>query len=205
VLGAIAPGVARGLKLRHDHGSNYMSGDFQDEIECLGIEASPSFVREPRGQRRSRALHPNLTRGRSGRGGRSKYPPAEPGALRCEPLKAAIAASHVTLIGLIASPKHWKQPVLAPSRALTNRTSFAPCFASAACVHLPIKARERFSAVPPFISKHAQRAALKRALSTITWSKTMQTMCSVRSKRSEKRSIGRKVTATPLLPLASGT
>src|SRR5258705_7050656 len=45
----IAPGVARGLKLRHDHGSNYMSGDFQDEIECLGIEASPSFVREPEG------------------------------------------------------------------------------------------------------------------------------------------------------------
>ena len=35
-FGAIAPGVARGLKLRHDHGSNYMSGDFQDEIECLG-------------------------------------------------------------------------------------------------------------------------------------------------------------------------
>jgi hypothetical protein len=31
--------VARGLRLRHDHGSNYMSGDFQDEIECLGIEA----------------------------------------------------------------------------------------------------------------------------------------------------------------------
>jgi hypothetical protein len=73
----------------------------------------------------------------------SKYPPAEPGALRFEPLKAAVAASHVTLIGLIASPQHWKQPVLAPSRALTNRTSFAPCFASAACVHLPIKARER--------------------------------------------------------------
>jgi transposase InsO family protein len=39
-FGAIAPGVARGLKLRRDHGSNYMSGDFQDEIECLGIEAS---------------------------------------------------------------------------------------------------------------------------------------------------------------------
>jgi putative transposase len=46
---AIAPGVARGLKLRHDHSSNYMSGDFQDKIECLGIEASPSFVREPEG------------------------------------------------------------------------------------------------------------------------------------------------------------
>ena len=25
------------------------AGDFQDEIECLGIEASPSFVREPEG------------------------------------------------------------------------------------------------------------------------------------------------------------
>src|SRR5471030_3310299 len=46
-FGSISPGVARGLKLRHDHGSNYMSGDFQDEIKCLGIEASPSFVREP--------------------------------------------------------------------------------------------------------------------------------------------------------------
>jgi len=34
-FGAIAPGVARGLKLRHDHGSNYMAGDFQDEIKCL--------------------------------------------------------------------------------------------------------------------------------------------------------------------------
>jgi hypothetical protein len=42
--------VARGLKLRHDHGSDYMSGDFQDEIECPGIEASPSFVREPEGK-----------------------------------------------------------------------------------------------------------------------------------------------------------
>ncbi len=54
-FGSIAPGVARGLKLRHDHGSNYMSGDFQDEIKCLGIEASPSFVREPEGNGVARA------------------------------------------------------------------------------------------------------------------------------------------------------
>ena len=63
-FGAIAPGVARGLKLRHDHGSNYMSGDFQDEIECLGIQASPSFVREPEGngvaERFIRTLKENL-------------------------------------------------------------------------------------------------------------------------------------------------
>ena len=63
-FGSIAPTVARGLKLRHDHGSNYMSGDFQDEIECLGIEASPSFVREPEGngvaERFIRTLKENL-------------------------------------------------------------------------------------------------------------------------------------------------
>ena len=50
--------------LRHDHGSNYMSGDFQEEIECLGIEASPSFVREPQGngaaERFIRTLKENL-------------------------------------------------------------------------------------------------------------------------------------------------
>ena len=63
-FGSIAPGVARGLKLRHDHGSNYMSGDFQDEIKCLGIEASPSFVRAPEGngvaERFIRTLKENL-------------------------------------------------------------------------------------------------------------------------------------------------
>ena len=44
-FGAIAPGVARGLKLRHDHVSNYMSVDFHYEIECLVIESSPSLVK----------------------------------------------------------------------------------------------------------------------------------------------------------------
>jgi transposase InsO family protein len=48
-FGAIGRGVAQGLALRHDHGSNYMSGDFQDEIAFLGIESSPSFVRQPEG------------------------------------------------------------------------------------------------------------------------------------------------------------
>ena len=48
-FGNIGPGVAVGLKLRHDHGSNYMSGDFQAEIKCLGITSSPSFGREPEG------------------------------------------------------------------------------------------------------------------------------------------------------------
>ncbi|XHO96446.1 integrase core domain-containing protein [Azospirillum sp. A26] len=48
-FGSIGPGIAVRLKLGHDHGSNYMSGDFQAEIKCLAIISSPSFVREPEG------------------------------------------------------------------------------------------------------------------------------------------------------------
>jgi transposase InsO family protein len=48
-FGRIEKDVAKDLTLRHDHGSNYMSGDFQDEIAFLGIESSPSFVRQPEG------------------------------------------------------------------------------------------------------------------------------------------------------------
>ena len=63
-FGAIGPGVAAGLKLRHDHGSNYMSDDFQSEIAFFGIESSPSFVREPEGngvaERFIRTLKENL-------------------------------------------------------------------------------------------------------------------------------------------------
>ena len=47
-FGAIGPSVARGLKLRHDHGSNYMSGDFQAEIECLASKLLPPSCVNPR-------------------------------------------------------------------------------------------------------------------------------------------------------------
>ena len=63
-FGAIGKDVAAGLKLRHDHGPNYMSDDFQGEIAFLGIEASPSFVRQPEGngvaERFIRTLKENL-------------------------------------------------------------------------------------------------------------------------------------------------
>jgi putative transposase len=63
-FGAIGKDFAAGLKLRHDHGPNYMSDDFQDEIAFLGIDASPSFVREPEGngvaERFIRTLKENL-------------------------------------------------------------------------------------------------------------------------------------------------
>ena len=63
-FGAFAGGVARGLRLRHDHGSQYLAADFQAEIAFLGIEGSPAFVREPEGngcaERFIRTLKENL-------------------------------------------------------------------------------------------------------------------------------------------------
>jgi|TARA_B100001123_G_C15264641_1_gene1007972 transposase InsO family protein len=48
-LGGYTAHIAEGLKIRHDHGSVYLSDDFQDELDFLGMESSPSFVREPQG------------------------------------------------------------------------------------------------------------------------------------------------------------
>lgn len=48
-FGGFSGNVAAGLLLRHDHGSVYMSDDFQSEIRFLGIEPSPAFVRQPEG------------------------------------------------------------------------------------------------------------------------------------------------------------
>ena len=63
-FGAFANDIAVGLQLRHDHGSQYVSHDFQAEIRFLGIESSPAFVREPEGngcaERFIRALKENL-------------------------------------------------------------------------------------------------------------------------------------------------
>ena len=49
VYGGFTEGCARGLSLRHDHGSQYISRHFQKELAFLGISSSPSFVREPEG------------------------------------------------------------------------------------------------------------------------------------------------------------
>jgi len=61
---AFAPRAAQGLTLRHDHGSQYMSHDFQEEVAFLGIESSPAFVRAPEGngvaERFVRILKENL-------------------------------------------------------------------------------------------------------------------------------------------------
>jgi transposase InsO family protein len=47
--GGFARDVAQGLLLRHDHGSQYRSHAFQDELGFLAIASSTAFVREPEG------------------------------------------------------------------------------------------------------------------------------------------------------------
>jgi len=45
--GGFRAGAAAGIRNRHDHGSQYMSDDYQAEIAFLGMESSPSFVQQP--------------------------------------------------------------------------------------------------------------------------------------------------------------
>ena len=63
-FGGFAKAIARGLAVRHDHGSQYMSHQFQKEIAFLGIDSSPAFVRAPEGngcaERFIRTLKENL-------------------------------------------------------------------------------------------------------------------------------------------------
>lgn len=91
-FGAFGPKVAAGLRIRHDHGSQYMSDHFQKELRFLGMESSPAFVREPEGNayashctssepfgmiditgRRSASFLPCAFEGASGPGGSYRY------------------------------------------------------------------------------------------------------------------------------------
>ncbi len=46
-FGHLSAGAARGLALRHDHGSNFMSDVFQKQIKFWGMAPSYAFVGEP--------------------------------------------------------------------------------------------------------------------------------------------------------------
>ena len=63
-FGGFAKGVAHGLAVRHDHGSQYMAHDFRKELRFLGIASSPAFIRAPEGngcaERFIRTLKENL-------------------------------------------------------------------------------------------------------------------------------------------------
>ncbi len=48
-FGGFSAKVAAGLILRYDHGTQYMSEDFQNEVCFLGMDSSPSFIRQPEG------------------------------------------------------------------------------------------------------------------------------------------------------------
>ena len=47
--GPLQVAIAAGVSLRHDHGSQFISHAFQDELRTVGIASSPSFVRQPEG------------------------------------------------------------------------------------------------------------------------------------------------------------
>jgi len=47
IYGSVGAGIARGLSLRMDHGSQYLSDHFQNEIKYWGITPSFGFVEEP--------------------------------------------------------------------------------------------------------------------------------------------------------------
>lgn len=46
-FGSVARGAARGLALRMDHGTQYLSDHFQNQIKAWGIAPSFAFLREP--------------------------------------------------------------------------------------------------------------------------------------------------------------
>ena len=46
-FGHLSAGAARGLSLRHDHGSNFMADHFQKQVRFWGISPSYAFVGEP--------------------------------------------------------------------------------------------------------------------------------------------------------------
>ncbi len=58
-FGGFAKDVARGLAVRPDHGSQYLSDTFQNELAFLGIESSPASDRAPEGNGLRRTLHPH--------------------------------------------------------------------------------------------------------------------------------------------------
>ena len=68
IYGALAPAVARGLKLRMDHGTQYLSDHFLNQIRYWGIAPSFAFIEQPQtngvAERFNRTLKEQLIHGR---------------------------------------------------------------------------------------------------------------------------------------------
>ena len=68
LYGSTAAGAARGLALRMDHGSQYLSDHFTNQIKFWGIQPSYAFVAEPQtngvAERFNRTLKEQIIHGR---------------------------------------------------------------------------------------------------------------------------------------------
>ena len=68
IYGALAPQAARGLKLRMDHGMQYLSNHFLNQIRYWGITPSFAFIEEPQtngvAERFNRTLKEQVIHGR---------------------------------------------------------------------------------------------------------------------------------------------
>ncbi|MEE8349982.1 MAG: IS3 family transposase [Acidobacteriota bacterium] len=68
LYGSTSAGAARGLSLRMDHGTQYLSDHFTNQIKFWGIQPSYSFVAEPQGngvvERFNRTLKEQVIHGR---------------------------------------------------------------------------------------------------------------------------------------------
>ena len=94
--------LARGLALRHDHGSQYLSDHFQEELRFLGIRSSPSFVARARGQRLRGTLHPHAEGAAAVGGALRDGGGATPGAAR---LQAALQPALARRNGTATAPQ----------------------------------------------------------------------------------------------------
>ena len=65
LYGSTAAGAARGLALRMDHGSQYLSDHFTNQIKFWGIQPSYAFVAEPQTNGVAERFNRTLPRNRS--------------------------------------------------------------------------------------------------------------------------------------------
>ena len=143
-FGGFAKGSARGLAVRHDHGSQYMSEHFQQEIAFLGIQSSPAFVRAPEGngcaERFIRTFEGEPSPGTTLRNDRrtASGPAGVPGHLQCN---------------LADRTPRLHQPGSVPSEAASTRrqggVGFNPVSQKPRAVHRP---RNKTSLVKDFLS-----------------------------------------------------
>ena len=75
-------GAARGLALRMDHGSQYLSDHFTNQIKFWGIQPSYAFVEQPQtngvAERFNRTLKEQIIHGRIYRNIADRHPNTEP-------------------------------------------------------------------------------------------------------------------------------